>query len=1367
MKHLLINKASIDTLNNSGFSNKAGKGTINDQSRLKKGYSMKTSKEGLQPGFLSCYHASIDTRFVPTRPKFGILRFASNQAQWFVFNMSPWFVSSRTISKSPSPGCVSPRTTGRMHLPHFLKLFFTIFYFLIAGISVQAQLFTTGPMDIEVNNYTGNTMLERTDIKIPGMELNMEILFTYNTFSFNTNRGYGKGWTFLYDIEYEIDLDDNVILHMGDGSVDTFKFIGGGNYETEYGYFDKLNQYQSGKYVWTQENGTRFFFDNDTHKKLTKIITTNENYIDFYYTGSLLNSITNNRNQTISFAYNSDSLLTSVTDAITSPTRTWSYEYDKENHLISVTDPLGHKDQYTYRINGPMQTIKDKNHNVIDLVFYPNHALREVVGCNQRISFVYDKNQKITVVTHHIEGGENQINEFHFKEANNNVLLTSVASNCCGANRSYEYDEVGNIIKETDGNGHTSFFTYDERGNILSETNGAGETTTYTYTQEYSLISSITDPKGNTTTFEYDNKGNPTKVTRSDGTFISGSYDTYGNLITNTNVAGKTKTYAYNSYGLIESITGPGGASISGEVSPRGRVLSLTDALNNTERLEYDVIGRLIKFSDPLNQEVRIQRDPMGNLVLLENYEGESLHFGYDAANKLRKFNYPLDHYLAFSFDGMGNITGLKDGLGRTLQIKYNVKNLISSFIDPAGEETTFIYDKNGNLITKNLPSGRVLTYTYDAANRITQVSDADGIMIQLKYDKNDNISSYTDAYNATYNFTYDQLDRLTNIKNPVGKTSEITYNPTGTVQSFKDENGNITHLEYDDHSKVISLKEPNNATTNITYDANGNISSLTDANGNTTTYTYDPLNRIIRTDFPDGKYEALTYNAASFVTSFKNKDGNTVQYVYDEINQMVSKILPDGNVYNYEYDKTGRVTSATNAAGTIAFTYYDDDRISSETFNGRTVNYAYDTEGRTVRMTYPDETKITKVFDERDQLVAIRKNSEEIASFEYNNAGDLISKTYANGVVTGMQYDFLGRLTGINSGNLQSMQFNYDDYGNIISIIRGDSDKSEFFTYDENNRLLTYKRGKEGGPYNIEDSYTYDAIGNRTAAVINGKNITYTTNNLNQIISVSDGSETINYEYDDNGNLIFDGKYQKTYDAENRLVKDYSAPDQIITYEYDAAGRRITKSVNGIASSYTFSGLEAIEERDESDELRNRAIYMGYMQPVLNEKNDIPYYYHQNHQYSVELLTDDDGALFEQYQYDVFGAQTIYDASGLKIQESAAGNRYGFTGQVFDPETGQNQFFFRNYNPETGLFNQTDLLGYGDGMAMYQYVGNNPANGLDIFGLKDCGTTRKSGLTETVKNVHDLNSKVSDGVSVVETISKCTKNIQRQKQLI
>src|SRR5690606_9585132 len=36
-------------------------------------------------------------------------------------------------------------------------------------------------------------------------------------------------------------------------------------------------------------------------------------------------------------------------------------------------------------------------------------------------------------------------------------------------------------------------------------------------------------------------------------------------------------------------------------------------------------------------------------------------------------------------------------------------------------------------------------------------------------------------------------------------------------------------------------------------------------------------------------------------------------------------------------------------------------------------------------------------------------------------------------------------------------------------------------------------------------------------------------------------------------------------------------------------------------------------------------------------------------------------------------------------------------------------------------------LIEYEDGMGMYQYVGNNPANGIDIWGLEDCPPRREN----------------------------------------
>ncbi len=127
---------------------------------------------------------------------------------------------------------------------------------------------------------------------------------------------------------------------------------------------------------------------------------------------------------------------------------------------------------------------------------------------------------------------------------------------------------------------------------------------------------------------------------------------------------------------------------------------------------------------------------------------------------------------------------------------------------------------------------------------------------------------------------------------------------------------------------------------------------------------------------------------------------------------------------------------------------------------------------------------------------------------------------------------------------------------------------------------------------------------------------------------------------------------------------------------------------------------------------------------------NGNSYYYHQDELNSVEAITNNAGALTEKYKYDPYGKPAIYNAANTVIPSSIAGNRFGFTGQEYDSANGNNHFYFRNYDPESGTFNQRDLIGYADGTGMYQYVHNNPANGVDIFGLDDCDPTPDPGPT-------------------------------------
>jgi RHS repeat-associated protein len=107
-------------------------------------------------------------------------------------------------------------------------------------------------------------------------------------------------------------------------------------------------------------------------------------------------------------------------------------------------------------------------------------------------------------------------------------------------------------------------------------------------------------------------------------------------------------------------------------------------------------------------------------------------------------------------------------------------------------------------------------------------------------------------------------------------------------------------------------------------------------------------------------------------------------------------------------------------------------------------------------------------------------------------------------------------------------------------------------------------------------------------------------------------------------------------------------------------------------------------------------------------------YYLHTDHLDTVQVITDADQQVVWRGEQKPFGEVTVV--------VNKIDNPLRFPGQYFDSETGLHYNYFRDYDPGTGRYIQSDPIGLNAGLNTYAYVSGNPLRHTDMYGLEmDC----------------------------------------------
>ena len=466
-------------------------------------------------------------------------------------------------------------------------------------------------------------------------------------------------------------------------------------------------------------------------------------------------------------------------------------------------------------------------------------------------------------------------------------------------------------------------------------------------------------------------------------------------------------------------------------------------------------------------------------------------------------------------------------------------------------------------------------------------------------------------------------------------------------------------------------------------------------------------------------------------IQALLGKDGEET-FGFDAAGAMREMVTPDARIV-FERDVLGRVIAETvSVAGerdAVVTSQYDRSgyRIERETNFGHRVANSLDDHGEVVGMQAGPSRAIQHEALRRRGLPQL--TAPELSfSFARDNLGQEIARRLPGGVAALWKRDRLGRperreiLTGAFPGQeaatLSRVGYQWRSADQIAALIDTQHGATHF-EHDRRGHLVRATLPDQSVRYR-----STDAVGNLYRFSDRGDRVYGKGGRLERV-----GATRL--VHDGEGNLIekhlADGAVWKYRWTDAGRLAAVTRPDgRTATYRYDALGRRVSKTFDGVHTEYVWDGDQLVHERRSVGDAREPMVTWVFEPdaqiPAAKIVGQRRFGVIADHAGTPTHLITEQGRLAWRGELDIWGE--LHETQVGIATEDATSNPWRYQGQYEDEETGLYYNRQRYYDPELGRYISEDPIGLLGGTALFGYV-HDPLMWVDPEGLKKCNINK------------------------------------------